>query len=366
MMMRWTVNRFTRACHGISVLGLAGLCLAATGCGAITDKDRIVVAEVNGEAITRGDVRDYIRTLPQPPNIQTRGDMIQLVNTIVDQRIKQAVLQSVGPENVPEVPREAAVAQFDAQNPELRGIMSISNPQQYGMTDAELQQAREQRELGIDDTLKDLQGELAVQLRIRDAVQDGSLVIPEDEIQKIYEARKAELAVPEQMFFRGAAFPTEQEDAREQATAMHRRALDGENFDALIREFTGKDVAFPMETGIQNTEGSGGVELFWQHASGAKVGQILGPIFMPAFQMMMPGPNGQPQPQDVPASYLVIKVLEYQEAHTMSLDSARPQLAMPLLHARMMDRLREEYNVAIFEDNVEDPTVGRPSQERLF
>ncbi|MFO7776461.1 MAG: hypothetical protein R6W89_11760, partial [Candidatus Hydrogenedentota bacterium] len=157
------------------ILAVGLIAALASGCGMIADKDRIVVAEMGGETITRGDLMKVIREKPpeERPVIRTREDLVEALQTHIDDEIKRRLGQRLEREDVISVPRERAEQVFAQSNPEL--MLDLPNPEEWGMDDAMLAAMRDEREFGIDRVHDRLLGEQAVMYRIRQALQQGNI-----------------------------------------------------------------------------------------------------------------------------------------------------------------------------------------------
>ena len=82
-----------------------------------------------------------------------------------------------------------------------------------------------------------------------------------------------------------------------------------------------------LESEIENNPALEKFKGFWQTASGAEVGEIIGPIYLPQYQRLVPGPDGKAQVQNMPDAFIILKVLEHEPARPLTLEEARPMIA---------------------------------------
>ena len=59
----------------------------------------------------------------------------------------------------------------------------------------------------------------------------------------------------------------------------------------------------------------------------------------------------------MPAAYLVLQVLDHRPETQLTLQEAKPQLVTTIAFAKMMDLLREENGVEIYDDKLPDPSM---------
>jgi hypothetical protein len=134
----------------------------------------------------------------------------------------------------------------------------------------------------------------------------------------------------------------------------------GESFDSLVEEYAAKgkedQVEYVIQSDIENNPALTRFRGFWSAASGAQTGDVVGPVYLPAYQQVVEMSDGAPRVTDMPEAYLVFKVLEHTPESVLGLEEARPQIVLPLITAKMMHALREEKGVEVYEDKLPDPS----------
>ena len=354
--------RISQTNVAVSIVGrmlAVGLVAAlASGCGMIADRDRIVVAEMGGETITRGDLMEVIREKPpeERPVIRTRSDLAEALRNHIDDEIRRRLGQRLAREGVISVPRERAEQVFAQTNPEL--MLELQNPEEWGMDDAMLAAMRDEREFGIDRVHDRLLGEEAVMHRIRQALQHGNIAISEEEYEEEFRRQEDQLTHPETVTVRGLFFP--QTGPGVQAVAAEaRQSLDeGEDFEEVAERYEGEGAAHAVPRARLEQDprspATQRYQAFWHSASGGEEGQIIGPVRVPSPQV------GQRQ---LPDSFFVAEILERTPEEPKTLEEAREELRVPILYRKMMEQLREEFDVTIYEDQLPDPALLDPEQQ---
>ncbi|MBI4558978.1 MAG: hypothetical protein HY706_15455 [Candidatus Hydrogenedentes bacterium] len=358
--------RITRRRGWTGPLALAGLWACLAGCGFITDKDRIRVAKIDDEYITRGDLYRVIRetTPEEKPLIRTKGDLLRVLNTYIDDKIKRNLAEQLESAGKIYVQRELAEQQYDATHPDSK--MKISNPKEYGLSDDYMKFMAEERQYGIEQTRTKLLGEAAVAYRRDEAWREGTLAISDAEYVQEYTYRKDSLKQWEAIAFRAICFPTvipgnpQNPNVGHQAVAeaakIRRRIEAGEQFDSIAQEYYHLNPNLVFEAGIENNPNLEKFRGFWLNASGAERGDIIGPVFMPTFDRAGVDEQGRAIIQTVPDSYFVLQVLQHAPERVKTLAEAKPELAPAILYSKVMERLREERGVEVYEDKIPDPS----------
>jgi hypothetical protein len=59
----------------------------------------------------------------------------------------------------------------------------------------------------------------------------------------------------------------------------------------------------------------------------------------------------------MPAAYLVFEVLDHRPESALPLEQAKAKLAAPILVAKMMQQLRDDNDVEIYEKQLPDPAL---------
>jgi len=348
--------------------------VVSLGCGQITDKDRIRIAKIGDRYITRGDLFKLIREMPdaERPIIRNRSDLLRVLNQHIDNRIKLPLGKKLAAEGKVSVPREVAREQFfrekGDEEEQLRIMWKMEVPQAgvitpmmqlYGLTPELLQFNKDNIEEGTDRTIEKLQAEQALEYLAVEAVKAGKISVDEAELQREYGFMKEQLATFEELGFIAIRFLADDPNAPTLAAAVRDRITAGESFDAVVEEFKAKGAAegreYVFQSGIMNNPALERFRGFWTAASGAKLGDIVGPVYLPAYQQVAQDQSGRTRTMEMPAAYIVFKVLEHKPAGVLDYERAKPLVMRPLLTAKMMHLLRDENGVEVYEDKLPDP-----------
>jgi PHD/YefM family antitoxin component YafN of YafNO toxin-antitoxin module len=351
---------------GLGLLSVAWL----PGCGQIADKDRIRIAKLDNEYITRGELARLIYDMPdtERPNIRNRGDLLRVLNEYIDNKIKIPLGQQLAEEGKITVPREMAREQYFSQcgddEETMRAVWNMQVPasgemtplmEVYKLTPESMKAMKALVEQETDKVVQKLQGEQAVAYL---AVQDfkaGKLKLDPEAVKREYNVRKSELKRLEWMSFVAIRFPASMEGAAQAAAKVRERLESGEDFDAIVKEFQQKNPGFIIQSEIENNPSLQRFKGFWVAASGAEPGTVVGPIYLPSYQQMAQDAKGQSKTVQMPDAYLILKVLDHKPEAQLSLEEAQPMLAPPILVAGEMKLLREQHGVEIYEDKLPDP-----------
>lgn len=349
--------------------GAAFVLLFATGCGLIADKDRWPVAKLDGEYITRGELFDLIYDMhdAERPVIRTRYDLLRVLQQIIDERIKKPLGEQLAAEGKISIPREVAREQYFLQSgdreQELRLIWSIESPddasvpdllRSYGMNAEAIQIQKDFIEQETDLLLARMLGDQAIQYLAIQEAQAGRLEVDEEFLRREYEMQKASLKRFERLEFLAIRLP-DIPGAREEAALVRQRINQGESFDDVFNEYLSKGQEFVMQSEIENNPALERFKSFWGQLSGAEVGEIHGPVYLPESRIDREDESGQMVSQVTPPHWLVLRVVNHAPETTLTFEEAAPMLAPPLLVAAMMDRLHEEHGVEIYEEKLPDP-----------
>lgn len=339
------------------------------GCGYIADKDRIVVAELDGRRITRGELYQLIREMPdnERPEIRNKGDLLRVLNSYIDEQIKIPLGKELD-QKLDDAQRQALRAQAREEvfvrneDYNFRAIYAMEIPgdgqatpamQDMGITTRGMQNMKDLIENNTDILYEKMLGNVAVEARALQAVRDGQLSIPEEELKVDYELRKSEFLSFEWIKFRGIRFLANAEGIAESAQ-VRERIEKGESFDSLFTEYAAKDVRNVVESEIENNPALEKFRGFWENASGAEAGEVVGPVYLPSYTQSIQETSGKITNVQMPDAYLVLQVIEHRPPRQLSLDEARPMLMMPLAIAQMMEKLRQEHGVVVYEDKLPD------------
>jgi hypothetical protein len=330
----------------------------ASGCGALVDKDNIRIAKFGDRFITRGELNEVIRNMPaeERPDIRTQADVRKALESYIDLLVKEELADQVEAQRGgPLISREMAAQRYYAEHPDQRNL-DIENPEAVGLTAEHVAFMKEERELAIDRLEKKLRAEAAVMVRAEEEMKAG-MRPTEEEYQNEYEFRKDMLKNLEAIVFRGVYFPASQDDAIGKAAELRERLKAGEDLDTLITEYTTTKGGQPLESGIENNPALPKFYGFWQQASGAKLGDVIGPIFIQGWDAIRQNEQGQAVGGRLPNSYLTCKIIEYRPESPKTYEQAKPDLTPPLCYAKVMRQLREAKGVEIYEDKLPDPSL---------
>ena len=356
--MNRTSLRFT-----VLLISMVLLVVITSGCGMIADKDRIRIAKVNENYITRGDLYRVLREMPddERPAIRNKGDLLRVLNTYVDEQVKAPLVpvieQQLGP-GKELVPRQAAAQRFFAEHPDqnYEVMYQIQDPAAVDMTQAQLDLSKQETELRIDRVHDKMKADAAVMYTALNAYKNKELLIEDREFDQEYGFRKDSLKTLEWMKFRAIRFPADEANSERAAADLRRRLDAGETFEAVFNEMAAKKTGSVIESEIENNPGLERFRGFWMSASGAEKGTVLGPVFLPEYQVMVEV-QGRVGSRNMPDAYLVLEVLDHKAERTLTLEEAKPRLAPTILVSKMMQRLREQNGVEIYEDKLPDPSL---------
>lgn len=356
-----------------AVLVLGGIAVSNTGCGVIADTDRIVVATLDGKNITRAELFTLIRDMDddERPIIRSTRDYTRILNQYIDRKIKLALGQQMAAEGKITIDREQARERFfqssgdDEEQNRMMWSIPVPEPGEetelmkvYNLGAPEIQAMKNIIEQETDRIVDEMQGDAAVQRLALEAFQAGELTLDPEALRLEYEAQKDHLESFEKLTFLGLQFDASDPNSSTEATRVRERLDSGEPFDAVLEEYLARDIKLGIESEIENNPSVARFQTFWDQASGVKEGDILGPIYMPEYTRARPAENGQIVQEVVPASYLVFRVLEYRPARTLTLEEATPMLAGPIAFAAMMEKLRDQHGVEVYEDKLPEVRGG--------
>lgn len=348
--------------------------LFALGCGQLIDRDNIRIARIGDRYITRGDLFKLIRELPddKKPLIRSRRDYLRILNQHIDSLIKLPLGRQLAAEDKIDVPvevaRETYFRESDSEEEQRRHMWNMEVPppgvvtplmEVYGLTPERLRFYKDMIEEDTQRTRARMLGEQAVQYLAMEALQDGRITISESEIEREYGFMRDQLVTFEEISFVGIRFPAQVEDAAGQAARLRDRLAAGEDFEALVEEFAARSdedgIDYIIRSDIINNPEMTRFRGFWDAASGAQPGDIIGPVYMPAYQQVIQDREGRTQTLAMPDAYILFQVVHRKPERQLTLEEARPMVIAPLLTAKMMHLLREERGVEIYEDRLPEP-----------
>ncbi len=364
-----------KGCWVLATALVLGVVLTAVGgCGQMIDKDRIRIAKIGDKYMTRGDLMRLLREMSdtERPKISSRGDLLRLLNQHIDEQIKLPLGQKLKAEGKNDVPRDVARDAFFKESgdegDQLRAMWNMEVPKngeitplmkEYDLTPEKLQFQKDNIDEETDRMVAKMLGEQAVQFLALEAMKEGKLKVTDEEIEREYRFAGDSLHTFEEITFRAVRFPAAIPDAA--AGASHVRALinGGQSFDTVVDAYLAKGqqdkFSYVIESGIQNNPSLQRFKGFWNVASGANEGDILGPVYLPEYQQMAVGQDGKTKSVVMPDAYLVLKVLQHKAEHTLTIEEAKPTLGAPLIVGKMMELLRKENGVEVYQNQLPEP-----------
>jgi len=327
------------------------------GCGYIADKDRIEIAVMEGESITRGDLNKLIREMPdeERPIIQTRGDLVRALNRHINDRIKAELAKELAAQEKIDVPREVARESYFEKHPEYRAAFAIQDPTQLDMTEGDIRAMRAEVEFGIDEEVERLLREQALLYKMREAMQTRSVRVTADELEREYQMRKDRLVRHESVEFIALQLPASMPNAIERAAEARRRIEAGESLDAILEEYMNQNPNFGTRSVLQNDPENTRFRPAWQSLHGVAKGDIVGPLLLPERHEIEVDEQGRTSRRTVPPSVLVLEVLEHQPARTKTIEEAQAELIEAIVRRKVLEQLRAARGVEVYPEKLPDP-----------
>ena len=344
----------------MSIQSVRGVALAAliavslTSCFGIIDKGRRKIAVINGKPVTRDDFDKVLRDMPAQtrPLIRTKGDMLSALQAYLDKRVRYKNAEDLVAAKKIFVPRELAEAVLRVREPEI--FVKIANPEDYKMTQEDLKYMEEDREIRIDEMLKELEAEQGVQYRIDEAIKEATITITEQEYADEYAVRRGELNHPERVAFTGILVPGATSEVRTAATELARKLHGGAAPRDLVQASPDLHAAI-IEAELENDPAKRKFASFWEQASGAKAGDVIGPVYIEGWTEAAQDAQGKVTQRPYPDGMLVCLVTGRTDQTPKTLEEAKPDLQRNLYYGKVMEELRKANGVQIFEDQLADP-----------
>ncbi len=347
---------------------LFGLSAVLLGCGFIADPDMRKVAEMDGEVINAGDLMRVIRNMEddERPLIQNKSDLRRALDTYIDNKIRDEIAEALLEEGRIQPNTALATSIYFEENPEYEllwhpnaDVEALARNLNYGK--AEIDVLMYAIELGIEAEEYILLREQGLDYVRNVALSQGTLSVTEDEYDADYAMRKDELISFESIDFRAIRFPAALDDASGQAHRVIQRIRAGEPFGDIFKHYKSKDAASVIEAAFENDPAAEKFKLFWGRMTGSKVGDIIGPIFLPPYTDILEG-----RALSMPGAFLVLEVVAREDRRQKSAQEARDDMATGILSQKMMQRLREEHGVAIFPEGLPDPAGFGDQYKGIF
>jgi len=288
----------------------------------------------------------------------------KLVEDAVDQLVAQIEAEFDGKGAALVSRQQAAQSHFRKlreQAPDVdvdyAAIYNLKDPSVMGLTDSEFEAMKEDLDIGIDREMELLRGDAAVAYRATQALKSKTLQLSDADFETEYRLRKDELKRREWLKFRAFRFDPNTPEAEKEAAKVRKRLDSGETFDDLMREYAEANPNLILEDfEIENIPDQARFVGFWVNASGCEKGDIIGPVFMPQFQLTAQI-KGRATSQIMPAAYLVLEVVDHRPETQLTLDEAKPRLMPTIAFARMTKLLRAQNGVEVYEDKLWDPSM---------
>ena len=340
-----------------------GICLAAAvllpiGCGWLSDADRIVIARMHDRVIRREDLNRVLRDM-QPeerPFIKNRGDLLRVLEQMVDRIVKEKLAEDLQKQGKLDMPRELAAQRFDMLFP--RYISMIQNYEKFGLTEQDRAGLQQEREMRIDKIEKEMLGEFALLHRLQEEMKNGTLTATDEELRREYELRREDLYHFETVRFEGVIFPVQQPEASALAAKAQERMKAGERPDDIAAEYAATGKGVPIASAIENDPRKADrYGAFWQQVSGARPGDIAGPLYIRGWERAVTSESGEPASEPIPEAFLVCKIMDARPPMPKTFEEAKEDLRPILLYAKLVKKLREENGVVILEHKLPDPAA---------
>lgn len=343
------------------------------GCGNLTDKDLIVIAEVEGEPIRRGDLRRLIRDMDddERPIIYNRADLLRVLNQHIDNLILDDAAYELRSEGKIEVPREQARAVYFRKNPDDRVIYEVQTAEELQQADLDVSEGqlaafKADIDFQVDDVEEELYRQAALNYLIQEAVDSGRLTITDQEYQQEYEIYKNRLRTLERVGFVGVRFDAHVPNAAEKAAECRRLYDEHGNFDQLLAAYHRINPELVFQSMIENNPSLARFKGVWDKLTGASVGDVFGPLYLPAHDVMEQLPDGSYRSVRQPDAYVVIRVTVYEPPKAKDWQEARADLAPLILRRKMIRQLRADHGVQVYEDKLPDPSRYDREERGVF
>lgn len=344
--------------HYITIAGL----MATIGCGVVGDRDRLPMARIGDREITRGDMRMAVRKMPpeEKPSIRTKGDVRSALNSYLDDELQRLEAAKLAESGEISADPDVAAQRYFAKNPDIMDVREIGSVSELpvAITEAELDNMKEAIDLGIEMEQRAMLSDIAMGYLVRQAYQTGRYEISDSEWEREYSIQKTNLMHPPRAKLKGVAFPAVDESAAQAAAEFRQRIDQGADFDDLLAEYAATNRGAPIEQEMQYDPNVPQLQSVWETIQGASAGTIFGPVSIAPRTVTVQDEAGNPRQQPIPPTFLVGKVLSYTEPTQMTLEESKPVLASSVLYVRVMEELRQKYDVEVIEKNLYTPDAA--------
>ena len=297
---------------------LAGIAAAGLASAAEITVIEEIVAKVNGEIITRGDIERTRKQMEATMREQgATGERLQQAlaeadKNILRERIDQLLLQSKGKEMNLNVDSEVAKQLADIQR--KSGITDPDKFQQF---------VRDQTGMSYEDYKNDRKNELLTNRVIRQEVA-SKITIKREEAQKYYDTHQDEFKREERIFLREILVATppgaDTAQALKKAKDLANRGTKGEKFDELARN----------NSDSPSAQQDGDIGAY-------EKGKLRPEIEKTVWDQ----PRGYvTDPINVGNGFLILKVEEHQKAGLAGFEEVLPEITNKLFNPRFNPELR--------------------------
>jgi foldase protein PrsA len=305
---------------------------AVGACGLITDESRIKVAQIGDEAITRGDLDNYIQQLPieKKHNVESKQAKLDKLREMVDRMVllKEADKRGIQASDE-EIDNEMARRGIQDMSPEVL--------EQYGADEG----GDHEHGHAVSNQREDIAIEIRLAKLQRQAIPPG-LTVSDEEIEQVYEANKARFVEPESVFMRFVTCAS-----MEEAQKILERTRAGEDFAEIVRK-TAAETQGKSGQGSMALASVGPPELN-DAIRAAEPGDILGPIRRAA-------------------QFDLVQLIDRRAAREIPLDELRNRIGQQVIvhkarqaQVQFFADLNESYKVQIFPDNLPEDMPYRTS-----
>ena len=304
-----------------SCLAVAGLFIGSAGAADILVVEEIV-AKVNGDIITRGEIERTRRQLEAELRAQQNLTGVRLQTAVQErdkdilrERIDQLLLVQKGKEMSVNVDSELSRYMADLQRK-----FNIADPDKFQAF------VREQTGLPYEDYKAEQKNAMVTQRVIRDQV-GRSINIPREEMRKYYDAHKEEFVRQERVFLRQILVSTEGKTpegvaaAEKKAKDLSARAKKGEKFPEMARD--NSDASTAQQGGDMGT---------WQKGQLRKEFE----------DMLWDKPRGfVTEPIKVAEGFMILKVDEHTKEGQAAYEEVEPEITDKFYSQQFQPKIRD-------------------------
>ena len=305
-----------------SCLAVAGLSIGSAGAAADIQVIEEIVAKVNGDVVTRGEIERTrrqieaeLRSQQNLTGVRLQAAVQEREKDILRERIDQLLLVQKGKELSVNV--ESELSRYMA---DLQRKFAIADPDKFQAF------VREQTGLPYEDFKAEQKNSMVTQRVIRDQV-GRTINVPRDEMRKYYEEHKAEFMRQERVFLRQILVSTEGKNAdgiaaaEKKAKDLAARAKKGEKFPEMARD--NSDAPTAQQGGDMGT---------WQK------GQLRKEIE----DMIWDKPRGfVSDPIKVAEGFLILKVDEHQKEGQAAYEEVESEIMDKFYGQAFQPKIRE-------------------------